>query len=161
MELKWVTSESLVRPKRVDEKISESGVYLRRNIQEVETDDGVKYTYLEAYLTKEEYKNYQLYKILLNEDDSEAYENYKLKLDTPVEYEENGHLYKPKWAQEIYAGLIEKGRLFPSLFPIKIWDATGLEENAEMMSLENLIALTLFLGTIQEQYFNEYKQEKM
>lgn len=154
MKLKFKEVKSLNEPILIDECSSPDKVYIRDCVKEGE--DGY-FEYKEAILSKDEY----LYATCNNVDLSYAQVHYEEKLNIPVEYEENGHLYKPKWAQEIYAGLIEKGRIFPSLFPIKIWDATGLEENAEMMSLENLIALTLFLGTIQEQYFNEYKQEKM
>ena len=48
-----------------------------------------------------------------NEDSSAAYLEYKAKLDTAIEYPANGHLYKPKWAEEVYAGLIQKGVLCP------------------------------------------------
>ena len=75
-------------------------------------------------------------------------------------YEENGHMYKPKWAAEIYEELVNRGEKFAELFPLTIWDATEEPENAVKMSLEDLKALTIFLGQLQEQYFNEYKIAK-
>ncbi len=168
MDIQWKQAESMEQPLKIDETLSANGVYLRKNIQTVPFTDSdgneqVKYTYLEAFLTKEEYSMYKLEKSIavnvLKENDSEAYENYKAKLDTPVEYT-NGHLYKPKWAEEVYAGLLQKGAILPNLFPLKIWDATEIEENAVSMSIAELTALTIFLAGKQEQYFNEYKLEK-
>lgn len=155
MKLNWQKSESKNKPIEVDEKSSQSGIYLRTNI--VFTDD--KYTYDEAYLSKEEYSNYKLSNMILQKDTSIAYLNYETKLDTPVQYS-NGHYYKPKWSEGTYAGLLQKGMMLPSLFPLKIWDSTELEENAVVMTLAELTALTLFLGAKQEQYFSEYKIEK-
>ena len=54
MLLNWKTAESLVQPLEVDCTLSESGVYYRKNIEEVETDDGsVKYVYDEVVLPNE------------------------------------------------------------------------------------------------------------
>lgn len=168
MDLNWKTVESLIEPAEVDTSSSPGGVYLRKSIKSTTTTDEneneqVKWTYSEAYLTNEEYSNYKLEKSItkniLQQDDSEAYENYKTKLDTAVEYT-NGHLYKPKWAEGTYAGFLQKGAMLPSLFPLKIWDATELEENAVSMTITELTTLTIFLASKQEQYFTEYKLEK-
>jgi hypothetical protein len=168
MELNWKTVESLIEPQAIDESSSPGGVYIHKSIQSEKTTDNngneqTKWTYSEAYLTNEEYSMYQLEKNITNsilqQDDSEAYENYKTKLDTAIEYT-NSHFYKPKWAEDTYAGLLQKGALLPSLFPLKIWDATELEENAVSMTMAELTALTVFLAQAQETYFEEYKREK-
>lgn len=168
MELNWKTVESLIEPKEIDESSSPGGVYIRKNIKSTiitDTDENeqTKWTYAEAYLTNEEYSMYKLEKSItkniLKQDDSEAFENYQTKLDTAVEYS-NGHFYKPKWAEGTYAGLLQKGAMLPSLFPLKIWDATELEENAVEMSITELTALTIFLAQKQEEYFAEYKLGK-
>ena len=164
--LNWKISESTVKPEAVDKKLSPYGVYIRKFIQEVpETEDSPKkYTYQEAFLSIEEYSQYELMQIIseqvLGEDSSDAYLIYKQQLNTPVIYEVNGHYYKPKWAAEIYEELVNRGEKFAELFPLTIWDATELQENAVKMSLEELRALTVFLGQLQEQYFNEYKIAK-
>jgi len=168
MDLNWKAVESLIEPQEIDEASSPGGVYVRKSIKSVITTDTdeneqTKWTYLEAYMTNEDYTMYKLEKSItkniLQQDDSEAYENYKTKLDTAVEYT-NGHFYKPKWAEGTYAGLLQKGAMLPSLFPLKIWDATELETNAVLMTMAELIALTVFLASKQEQYFAEYKLEK-
>ena len=166
MEIIYKPAESRERPLEID-ITSSDGVYVRRDIKELtrEGQDGEILTYFqyqETFLTKNEYEIYYntiLSKTINGEDNSAAYENYKTKLDTPVEYT-NGHYYKPKWAESVYAGLLTKGSLLPSLFPLKIWDSTELEENAVELTMQELINLTLFLGAKQEQYFNEYKLEK-
>lgn len=156
--LNWTSSQSLSKPKRLDKNSSPYGVYIRRFINENVSNDGqIIYDYQEAFLTLEEYSKYEIMKAISGEEDSDEYLKYKLRLDTPILYEANGHLYKPKWAAEIYEGLINRGEKFAELFPITIWDATKEAGNAIEMSLEELKKLTIFLGRIQEQYFNEYK----
>lgn len=88
-----------------------------------------------------------------------ADEDYAEQLNTPVEYT-NGHLYKPKWAEETYISLLSAGSLMPSLFPQVIWDSTELEENAVEMTLDELKELTAYLATIQQGYFNARKVKK-
>jgi len=51
--LKWKTVESLEAPLEVDCTLSESGVYYRRNIETVTTDDGYKYVYEETILSND------------------------------------------------------------------------------------------------------------
>jgi hypothetical protein len=166
MQLNWRLSESTNKPTEIDNTSSPCGVYVRKYIKEVQDteSDIVKYQYQEAFLTSEEYQQYsllqQINEQILQEDQSEAYLLYKQKLDTPVLYETNGHYYKPKWAADIYEGLINRGEKFEKLFPLTIWDSTELPENAEKMTLEQLKELTIFLGSIQETYFNEYKLNK-
>lgn len=163
--LVWADSKSLEKPEAIDSKSCPSGVYLRRFItSSVNEDDQVVYSYKEAFLTNAEYAEYSLLQNIaeqvLGEDSSDAYLIYKQKLNTPVLYEANGHMYKPKWAAEIYEELVNRGEKFAELFPLTIWDATEEPENAVKMSLEDLKALTIFLGQLQEQYFNEYKIAK-
>lgn len=163
--LVWTESQSLEKPKAVDTTSCPSGVYLRRFITTTTNEDEqIVYSYKEAFLTNEEYAQYQLLQNIseqvLGEDSSDAYLIYKQKLNTPILYAENGHYYKPKWAAEIYEELVNRGEKFAELFPLTIWDATEEQENAEKMSLEELKVLTIFLGQLQEQYFNEYKIAK-
>lgn len=156
--LTWNNSQSLIKPKTLDKDSSPHGVYIRRFINESINDDGqTVYNYQEAFLSLDEYNKYELILAISGEEDTEEYLEYKMKLDTPVLYEKNGHMYKPKWAAEIYEKLVSRGENFAELFPITIWDATGNSDNAVEMSLEDLKELTIFLGRIQEQYFNEYK----
>lgn len=168
MNIVYVNSESLLKPAEIDKTSSPQGVYVRRDIKEVEyekTDGeiGTKYKYQEAFLTLNEFESYSnelIAKAIKGDDNSEAYENYQRKLDTPIEYPANGFTYKPKWAENIYAGLLQKGALLPQLFPLKIYDSTELEDRAQSMTMEELTALSIFLASAQERYFAEYKAEK-
>lgn len=168
MELKYVYSQSNERPLEIDVTSSDNGVYIRRDIKEtivVDSDDNEKvfYNYQEAFLTKSEYEVYAS-KNIANKvngiDDSQAFDNYQVKLDTPIEYPKNNFTYKVKWAETVYAGLLEKGLLLPDLFPLKIYDSTEEEDRAEMMSIADLTQLSMFLAKKQEEYFAEYKREK-
>lgn len=168
MNIQYNKSVSNQRP--LDIEISSSDkAYVRRNIKEVIIEDEeygnrTEFHYEEAVMSKDElesYKNELLFKKLNDQDNSEAYDNYLKKLDTPVEYPVNGFTYKPKWAENIYAGLIQKGQLLPDLFPLKIYDSTEKEDRAAMFTLEELVALSIFLAGKQEQYFAEYKAEKL
>lgn len=58
MKLKFIKSQSSVRPKLIDTTSSKKVVYIRQNIAEVQKDDMTFYEYEEAKLTKEEYKEY-------------------------------------------------------------------------------------------------------
>lgn len=165
MQLNYKISESNEKPLEIDVTSSSSGVYIRRNIKELEREEGGSkyFQYEEAFITKSEYE--QVSKDLLigqinGEENSAAYERYKNKLDTPIEYPTNGFTYKPKWAENIYAGLIEKGKLLPTLFPLTIYDSTEKAERAQSMSMEDLVALSVFLAQKQEEFFAEYKREK-
>lgn len=168
MSLEYKTAESLIKPLEIDVTTCPSGVYVRRDIKEVQKEDSAgntitSYEYKEAFLTKSEYEAYSK-ELIANTvngiDNSTAYENYITKLDTPVTYSVNGFTYKPKWAESVYSGLLQKGALLPALFPLKIYDSTELEANAVTMTITELTALTVFLGGKQEEYFAEYKAEK-
>ena len=156
--------ESMVKPLEIDKTSSPDGVYIRRNIKEMQTEEGIiKYLYQEAFLTENEYESYSkelIVKQINDEENSSEYELYKEKLNTPVQYPINGFYYKPKWAESVYAGLIQKGTMLPSLFPLKIWDSTEKEENAVEMTIAELTALAIFLANKQEEYFKEYKLTK-
>lgn len=168
MNIVYVNSESLLKPVEIDKTSSPQGVYVRRDIKEVEYEKadgeiGTKYKYQEAFLTLNEFESYSnelIAKAIKGDDNSEAFENYQRKLDTPIEYPANGFTYKPKWAENIYAGLLQKGALLPQLFPLKIYDSTELEDRAQSMTMEELTALSIFLASAQERYFAEYKAEK-
>lgn len=159
-------AESLEKPIRLDETSSANGVYIRINCstETVSDNDGneqIKYSYLEAFCTKEEFEKFKLVSQVQNKDVSAAQIEYDFKLDTPVEYKGTGFTYKPKWAEEIYVGLIEKGSKFPDIFPMTIYDSTKQAERAVNMSLKELTALTMFLATKQQQYFNEKKAAEL
>lgn len=156
-------AESLEKPIRLDEKSSANGVYIRINCsaETVSDNDGneqIKYSYLEAFCTKEEFEQFKLVSKVQNKDVSAAQIEYDFKLDTPVEYKKTGFTYKPKWAEKIYAGLLEKGKLLPNLFPMQIYDSTDKEERSVVMSAEELEKLALFLAEKQQEYFNEKKK---
>ena len=59
----WKKVESAVKPENIDKNSSPNGVSVRRDIQEVatideENNEKTKYTYLESFMTKDEYANY-------------------------------------------------------------------------------------------------------
>lgn len=161
MKLNWKIAESTVKPIEFDDKSSPFGVYIRKDIVEVKTDDHVSFKYHEVFLTKEDYEQYRISLIVQElmgiEQQSESYKEYLAKMNMPIEYPINNHLYKPKWAQEIYVDLISKMEVYTSFQTIAIWDATGAPENVVDMNINQLKELTSFLGKVQEQYYNEYK----
>lgn len=169
MEIIYKKAQAKEKPAAIDVVSSPECVYIRRDIKavEYETESGeisTRFEYNEAVLSKndyEEYKNILVANEVNSNENSTAFENYQNKLDTPVVYPANGFLYKPKWAEGVYAGLLQKGALLPVIFPLKIYDATETEENAAVMTMEELIALTVFLAQKQEEFFQEYKKEKV
>lgn len=58
MKLKFIKSQSTVKPELVDTTSSKKVVYIRQNIVEVQKDDATFYEYDEAKITKDEYKEY-------------------------------------------------------------------------------------------------------
>ena len=168
----YKNAESLIKPLEIDISSSPDGIYVRRNIQEVETDDGIKYSYQEAFITKDEYETYSKELIvnqLNGEDNTKEYEAYKTNLNTGVLYT-NGYYYKPIWA-DLYAEKVNKimnminhysalGGDTTSLesITVNIYDITASPENAVAMTPKELIELWLFLLTKQEEFFNEYKK---
>ena len=58
MKLKFIKSQSTVKPELVDTTSSKKVVYIRQNIVEIQKDDTTFYEYDEAKLTKDEYKEY-------------------------------------------------------------------------------------------------------
>lgn len=167
MQISYKQAQSAIKPLAIDLTSSPGGVYVRRNIKQLvkESETGEKnvyFDYEEAFLTKSEYEEYSHFLIMKSvkqEDNSSAFEIYQAKLDTPVQYS-NGFYYKAKWAETVYADLIQKGIMFPQLFPLKIWDATETEENAASMTMQELTLLTMFLAQKQEEFFAEYKRAK-
>lgn len=169
MNITYYPSESNTRPLDIEVSASLGHVYIRRNIHKVEEESQVgdehivqtKYRYEEAYITTDQfetYKNELLVKLINSEDNTREFDDYYSKINTPVEYI-NGHTYKPKWADAIYFGLIQKGLVLTELFPMKIYDSTGKDENAVTMTLDELKSLALFLEQKKEALFLEYKRE--
>ena len=159
-------AESFEKPVKLDETSSENGVYIRINVSadtvpDTDGNEKIKYSYLEAYCSKEEFEQFKLACRVQNKDATAAQIEYDYKLDTPVEYLATGFTYKPKWAEEIYVNLIEKGTKFPSIFPMLIYDSTKQKERAVEMTLQDLTALTMFLAEKQQQYFNEKKEAEV
>ena len=166
MKVNYYYSESNTRPLDIEITTSKKYVYIRRNIKEVlvereeEGEPYKKFVYEEAAITKdqfESYKNEILYKLLNNEDNTALYDKFLDDLNTPVEYT-NGHSYKPKWADAIYYGLLQKGVVWPELFPMRIYDSTGEEENVVEMTYQDLRDLALFLEQKREEAFLAYKK---
>ena len=58
MKIKFVKSQSTVKPELIDTTSSKKVVYIRQNIIEIQKDDTTFYEYDEAKLTKDEYKEY-------------------------------------------------------------------------------------------------------
>ena len=83
--LEWKTVESLEIPLEVDCTLSESGVYYRKNIKTVATDDGYKYTYEETVLSNDfrfPILDMEEYKIAIQNKLAEIYSMYHItKLD--------------------------------------------------------------------------------
>lgn len=161
--MEFKKSKSTVKPVEIDKTSSPAGVYIRINIVETEPEDensSAYFEYDEAYLTNEEFNQYVLIKNIQGKEVNAAQIEYDYKMDTPVEYPENGFTYKPRWAEEIYVSKITLGTALPSLFPLSIYDSTDLETRKQDMTVAELTQLSLYLGSMQEQYFNEYKQHK-
>ena len=58
MKLKFIKSQSTVKPELIDTTSSKKVVYIRQNIIEIQKDDTTFYEYDEAKLTKAEYQEY-------------------------------------------------------------------------------------------------------
>ena len=160
---KFEKSESFEKPVGIDETSSTSGVYIRiccstEPVSDADGNEKLKYSYLEAYVPKNEFEQFKLVCSMQKKDVSAAQIEYDYKLDIPVKYEETGFTYKPKWAEDVYAGLIEKGKLLPNLFPMQIFDSTNKEERSVVMTSTELKTLALFLAAKQQEYFNEKKK---
>lgn len=84
---------------------------------------------------------------------------YNEFLEKPLTYD-NGHLYKVIWAQDSYADLILAGQIHSELFPLPIYDSTHLEENRVAMTLPELIQLSTFLITKQQEAYNLYSSKR-
>lgn len=173
MGINYILAESLEIPSEIDLTSSPDGIYVRRNINKIITDEQkVKYQYEEAFISKNEYESYSkelLVNKINNEDNSAEYEEYKKKLDTGVMYK-NGKCYKPKWASiysqkateiknmlDLYTQLGGDASAIATL-TINVYDVTGLPKNAVPMTAKEIIELWLFLLMKQEELFNEYKK---
>lgn len=75
MKLKFIKSQSTVKPTLIDTTSSKKVVYIRQNIVEVQKDDTTFYEYDEAKLTKDEYREYLAE--LKTQDTLETIENLK------------------------------------------------------------------------------------
>lgn len=170
--MEYKNVESLKMPSEIDLTSSPDGIYVRRNIKKVVTDDIEKYRYQESFMSKDEYEAYSK-KLFINEingeDNTAEFEAYKKKLDTGVIYK-NGKYYKPKWI-DLYSSIMKDfkdtielyekvgGDVSPLLsLTTNIYDVTGLSENATAMTIKEIIELWLYLYQRKEQFFNEYKQ---
>lgn len=156
-------SESFNKPVKLDETSSANGVYIRiccsaEPVSDADGSEKIKYSYLEAFVPTSEFEQFKLACSVQGKDVSAAQIEYDYKLDTPVEYPATGFTYKPKWAESVYAGLLEKGKLLPDIFPMNIYDSTNKEERAVEMTAEQLTVLALFLAAKQQEYFNEKKK---
>lgn len=84
----------------------------------------------------------------------EATAEYTEAMNTPVQYV-NGFTYFPRYAEETYQGLVVAEMIArgqgATTFPRLIKDSTKLAERAVSMTYEELLALTTFLATKQEQ----------
>ena len=83
MKIKFVKSQSAVKPELVDTTSSKKVVYIRQNIIEIQKDDTTFYDYDEAKLTKDEYKEYLVE--LETQDTLETIENLKAENQTLTE----------------------------------------------------------------------------
>ena len=83
MKIKFVKSQSSVKPELIDTTSSKKVVYIRQNIVEIQKDDTTFYDYDEAKLTKNEYKEYLAE--LEAQDTLETIENLKSENKTLTE----------------------------------------------------------------------------
>lgn len=164
--LEWKTAESLITPLALDTTISKDYVYLRKDIKVVEVEDGdgkkhAKYVYSEATIAREEF-------LALGSTSEKAI--YELALQTPVEYPENGHIYKPEYLTDYFKEmesiktplqLIQMcgGDISEILKKtVNIYDATGKVENRVSMNVLELSNLYFFLYLKKEELYNEYRE---
>lgn len=162
--MQFKKSESKEKPIQIDENSSLSGVYIRICVNEKQKDDETYYEYLEAFSTKAEWEQYKLVAKMQGETIDAPTIEYNYKMNVPVKYPQqlggNGFTYKPIWAEKVYASKIATLQAFPELLPIEIYDSTNKEERMQEMSIEQLKALSLYLGSIQLQYFATKKQQQ-
>lgn len=115
-------------------------------------------------MTKAEWEQYKLVAKMQGETLDAPTIEYNFKMNVPVEYPVgaggNGFTYKPIWAEKVYASKISTLTAFPELLPIAIYDSTNKEERMQKMSIEQLKALSLYLGNVQLQYFEIKKQQQ-
>ena len=151
-----------------------NGWYVRKNFKTEEITDEqttakrIKYSYDEAFLTQQEYEIFLIAQEITGDNyNSDAYLEYKQKLDTPVLYPENGNTYKPKWIKNaqgedgVYLDYLNKGKSFPDLiYPSPIWESTNNPDKIVKMNEIEFMALVKFLGEVQEKYYTEYKIKK-
>ncbi len=165
--LEWKTAESREMPLVVDTTLSQTYIYLRKDItaQEAEDNQGeeyAKYVYKEAIIDREEFKAL---------GDNAAKVLYELALSTPVEYPANNHIYKPAYIDDYFTEMqrvktalelikLAGGDIDPILAKtINIYDATGLKENRVSMTILELSNLYLFLYLKKEELYNEYREK--
>lgn len=169
--------ESPTEPAKRDSMSSPNGVYFRRNIKKIETENEsgekiIKYTYDEAFLNKNEAEllgDDLLVNSINGEPDTPEYEEYKNKLNTGVQYT-NGFYYKPKYISDyktIMSDIKDAVDLIKDLGgdpsdilsqKFAIYDETGKSDNMVMMSGLEVINLYFFLYSVKERYFAEYKK---
>ncbi|MBE7708894.1 MAG: hypothetical protein E7Z93_00430 [Cyanobacteria bacterium SIG32] len=176
----WKKVESAVKPENIDKNSSPNGVYVRRDIQEVatideENNEKTKYTYLESFMTKDEYANYcienNIINTLLDKDDSPEGQQYESSLEKPVQYV-NGFFYKPNYIKkykeimdDILIALQIKTLLGEDISEIlnkkfDVFDATGLPENKQTLSVSEIVNLYLSLYVTKENLYSIYKEMK-
>lgn len=158
--LNFYDSESTVKPNRIDTQSSQSGVYIRVCINEIEDNDGnVRYKYKEAFVDKAEWEQYIQIQNALGKKVTGANIEYTYKMNIPVLYPLNGFYYLPIWAEEIYADKLTKGQVVKNIFPMDIYDATNKKANAVSMTAEQLETLSEYLvENYQKVYFKEKKK---
>ena len=167
--MEYKQSESLNKPIQIDENSSKNGVYIRICIQEKEREDvgGNKttyYSYLEAYLTKEEFKQYKQTALMQNIDIDAPTIEYNFKMNLPIEYPVavggTGFTYKPAWAKSVYKELIEEANVHPEQFPLNVYDTTHKAERMVSMTVDELKKLSDFLYTVQKKFFDEKQRQQ-
>ena len=174
MTINFKRAESFNKPPRTEQVVN--GWYVRKNfaVEQVANDPQNeenlidKYTYDEAFLTDREYEIMLIGQEISGENyQSDAYLNYKAKLETPVVYPANGYQYKPVWIKNAkgedgtYIDLYDKAEKFPDLmYPIPLWDVTNDPAKVARMTKEEFVSLITFLGSVQEQLYNQYKLAK-
>ena len=134
-------------------KIGKYGILLKNNLPEIREDSS-------EFSNKNKNNNKEVNR---KEKALEAIkEHFEKSINMNIKWK-NGQYYKPRYASENYEPLLAANKILElqtqgqkSLLPKEIWDATKL--NSDVMTAAELQELALYLATIYEKQFQEYKK---
>ncbi len=158
MQIEYTNAQSATRPLEIDVESSPYGVYIRRDIKEIEQEtenaDGeiekIKmFEYQEAFLSRSEYEIFSGQQVACNingNDNSSAFENYQNKLNTGVLYT-NGKKYKPRYHED-YGNIMKDLETAISLIKTSISELETILQNPELTE-EQRLSFTATIQTLQ------------